>query len=550
MTTKKLKHISFREFCALQESSMLYVPKCGRKFWIKIPDILIDAIDLNLGNEVSIDTKVKKDTRCYIVQGRWGVGKSTLLEILNELLRNYEDYCSNIVIHISDVCKTLSNSNVDAFQTYKPKLVNPLDRADALLYNLIHHSGPIPKFVLIDNCLNTPHDLYIQNNIFPFDMKSWNLNTIYILAGPGSWKLDYGNEIFVHRTFNNVIQIKKYFLLVAVKDLTSGDINDLLKAIDHKVSKLHLKYINCYCDGRFFFINQINTMITESEDNFELADYFASIFDFIHTKFKNLVSNQKEDVWDTLIKTIYYSREINPLLSVFDTFKNTLEMLDPDNSLIPPFEDAFVVYFRTIKTDEISAIASKLSAYLFEASFMPNYLNCIAKSDQTLIMQYESNTERFTKLTLTGVTQLLKSSPEFLEMTGEDTAANFIAKVSHFYLLPPRFPVIDGFFCVDKTCYAVQISNFSYANHKSKKAGLKLKIDSKEFPFLQSTTVEHFLKQLTKIALKNIQYIYISPVYDNNCSSGIYQMPQSWLEAAYKNQRLKQFKEYIFPKIK
>ena len=77
------------------------------------------------------------------------------------------------------------------------------------------------------------------------------------------------------------------------------------------------------------------------------------------------------------------------------------------------------------------------------------------------------------------------------------------------------------------------MSNSPYSDHKSKEADLYKEANSSDYPFLKLETLNHFLKRITGIKLKNIKYNYISPVYITNFPPKVSQMPEGWISTAY-----------------
>ena len=455
--------------------------------------------------------------------------------MLNKLLVEYGDeICKNIVINIEDVSIVIARPDQEHLQSYKHHLLDQNKVVEP--YTLIHHTdSKLPKFVLIDNCHKTPIHDYRTQAMLPFAGNSWPGNTIYIIAGSGSWTFDYGNEELLHRNYYHDDLIAESFKTVQVNKLANEDIATLTNLLGLQYIVDQSNYLNLYCDGRFFFIDQ---MMQNIKKNGSLSDYYIKIFSFINTKFKHLRSNIKTAVWNAIIETIYFNSKLSPQSHVYDLLNNTLEIIDTDNSIIPPFEESLIHYFRNISTDQVNAFSSSLSKYFFEASFMPIFLN----SEKKLGLEKTGNEPNRTNLSFTNVFQLLKSNLIFNDIS---TSKTFKVENDAFYLLSPRFPVIDGFVVISGICWAVQMSNSPYSSHRTKEPDLHKMVNSSDYPFLKTERVDYCLTRITGIALKNIRYVYMSPEYIAECPKTVYQMPEGWIiKACEENKLLEPFKKY------
>ena len=194
-------------------ASQSFFETTEKEFFVDLHEDLIEAID-------------NPQYLYYILQGSWGVGKSSLLKLLHGLLTEYiktNAIKDLVVIYIDKTTGEYSDKLIDKVEPYKTSENEPTRRT---IHKLLQRED-LRKILLVDLWASDKYQsLYAFTR--PINPTSQNYKrTTQIVAGSGSWKFNVFEEHLVNRILvADSLQKPRFWTLVHISPLTKDQTSD------------------------------------------------------------------------------------------------------------------------------------------------------------------------------------------------------------------------------------------------------------------------------------------------------------------------------------
>eukprot|EP00834_Sanchytrium_tribonematis_P001965 NODE_53_length_30760_cov_1.203712.p6 type:complete len:564 gc:universal NODE_53_length_30760_cov_1.203712:13138-11447(-) len=505
----------------------------------------------------------------YILQGSWGVGKSTDLIILKGLIEIYikkYNIRDLIVLYVQDATVRFTDELIDTLQSH---LSEPYPEPSRMMHLLLKKKD-YKKILLIDMWPgkegNDEIDAYYRFTRPIQNLEQFRDNRVtQIVAGSGSWKFNSMDERLVIRYLiaDNIVS-SGIWKIVDIKPL---DIETVTTYVSHRLpaTTVDISHLLKLTGGIFYFVDIYANLLQDEVPDIDKA-FSKKAGLFACRKLYNLKENKRSTIG--LILNMLYTGVTASISSValWD-----LNLVDENGTLLASYERGLLQLLQdTTILDVLQGVLGTVSTHLFEASFVPLYIKDLISNSLDLKLIYfvkrqsqekEGPPQKKTKYAIVEDAsvnlQIIDSKCLYNNRDLEGTFQNWcdtnsasqnIASKNTFYFLPPRFRAIDAFLVVDDFVYAFQISCSSYTAHASKREDLSKKIPAKKVkdPATSNSSaissdiylsigdnVNQFLLRATGLKkVSNIRYVYCSP--ECHKKDKVWELEPEWVDEACK----------------